>query len=332
MQNMFRSIYTGYTKQQMYFYTIETFIDVCIFGLFLNFIIITYRIDLEGTWFTSYTDCEEAEIFADGFLNSGVNEELACALCGVALWIRVAFTLRLMPFVGPIVMLFIHSVKYLIGFGLLFGATVMVIALSGTLIFKDLSGFDRVDDSLATIFDNVWGAFNFDDASGGRFGNSIGHIYMVVIVVILIIIITNFLIAIFASRYDIFLKNEKSIMMQEALYLRPVMEANETHSSLISGAFPLHGLNWITPPFMFLPRTPRRANEIILHIFFLPIAIVVTVLFIAYNLVIWPVTYLKLIPHKFALIFKRNVNYSGNTSNRVGSFFLFLFFGLIILF
>lgn len=56
LHNMFRSIYTGYTKQQMYFYTVENFLDVCIFGLFLNFIILTYRIDLEGTWFISYTD------------------------------------------------------------------------------------------------------------------------------------------------------------------------------------------------------------------------------------------------------------------------------------
>lgn len=80
MQNMFRSIYTGYTKQQMYFYTIENFIDVSIFCVFLNFIVITYRIDLGGTWFRTYTDCEEAEIFVDRFLNSGINEEVALVL------------------------------------------------------------------------------------------------------------------------------------------------------------------------------------------------------------------------------------------------------------
>lgn len=233
MQNMFRSIYTGYTKQQMYFYTIENVIDVSIFGLFLNFIIITYRVDLRGTWFSTYTDCEEAERFVDGFLNSGVNEDIALVLVGIALWIRVAFTTRLMPFVGPIVMLFIHSIRYLLGYALLFSTTVMIIALSGTLLFKDLAAFDHVDDSLSTIFDNVWGAFNFDDATGGRFGNWVGYTYMVVIVVILIIVLTNFLIAIFASRYDIFLTNEKSIMMQEALFLRPIMESNDHHSSLI---------------------------------------------------------------------------------------------------
>jgi len=56
LQNMFRSIYTGYTKQQMYFYTVENFLDNSIFLVFLTFITLTYRIDLEGTWFRSYTD------------------------------------------------------------------------------------------------------------------------------------------------------------------------------------------------------------------------------------------------------------------------------------
>jgi hypothetical protein len=38
-----------------------------------------------------------------------------------------------------------------------------------------------------------------------------------------------------------------------------------------------------------------------------------------------------MIPQKFALIFKRNVAYTGNASDRVGSFFLILLFGPIIL-
>jgi hypothetical protein len=75
---------------------------------------------------------------------------------------------------------------------------------------------------------------------------------------------------------------------------------------------------------MFFPRSPKRANQVILHIMYSPILIVLVAVFIAYNLLIWPVTYLKLIPHKFALIFKREVSYSGNASNRLGSFLLIL--------
>lgn len=80
MQNMFRSIYTGYIKQQMYFYTIENFIDVVIFTLFLNYIILTYRIDLDGTWFEPLGTSVERDIFVDKFLNAGVEEEVAITL------------------------------------------------------------------------------------------------------------------------------------------------------------------------------------------------------------------------------------------------------------
>lgn len=244
----------------------------------------------------------------------------------------MAYSLRLVPYIGPVIMLFVYLFQYLLGYLVLFGLSLVILACCGTLLFKDLNAFDNVDVSLRTLFENTWGAFMFADAKSGRFGDEVGYIYMVIVAILLIIVLSNFLIALFASKYSYFLKNEKAILMQEALKLRHVTEANKTHSSLISGAFPLSGLNWITPPFLFLPRDPTLANLIILHIQFLPIMIILVILFTAYNLIIWPVTYLKLIPHKFALIFKRNTAYTGNTSNRLGSFFLILFFGLPILF
>lgn len=80
MQNMFRSIYTGYIKQQMYFYTIENFIDCVIFTLFLNYIILTYRVDLDGTWFEPLGTSAERDIFVEKFLYAGVEEEVAITL------------------------------------------------------------------------------------------------------------------------------------------------------------------------------------------------------------------------------------------------------------
>ena len=188
------------------------------------------------------------------------------------------------------------------------------------MIFRDLSNFNPLGSSLKSIFETSWGSFDFTVANNGRFGNLTGYIFLIVVVVSIIIILNNFLVALFASKYTDLMKNMKGIMMNEALKIRHITEANEMHSSLISGAFPLSGLNWITPAFMFLPRSPKIANEVILHIQYVPIMIIITSLFIIYSLIIWPITYLKLIPHKFALIFKKNVAYSGNGANRFGSF------------
>lgn len=298
----------------------------------MNFIVLTYRIDLEGTWFISYTTEEERDIFVRQFLTAGYEEELALILVGIALWIRVFYSLRLIPYVGPIIIMFFYILKELLGYFLLLCATFLILAACGTLLFKDLSNFDTYSDSLITLFETCWGEFNFSVAKEGRFGNWLGNVFMIFVVIAIILVLANFLIALFASKYSDFRRNMKAIMMNEALRLRPVMEADETHSSLISGPFPLHGLNWITPPFMFLPRSPRVANEITLHIMYLPIAIIVTCIFFCYNLIIWPIAYLKLIPHKFALIFKKNVAFSGNGSNRFGGFLLIFFFGIIILF
>lgn len=71
----YKSIYTGYRKQQMIFYTFENFIDASIFFLFLIFIVITYRINLEGTWFATYSNLKESKIFRESYLHDGVDED-----------------------------------------------------------------------------------------------------------------------------------------------------------------------------------------------------------------------------------------------------------------
>ena len=329
---MFRAIYIGYRKQQMIFYTFENLIDSAIFFLFLIFIVITYRINLEGTWFRTYSDLEESEIFRESYLKDDINEDTLIVICGIVLWIKVFYSLRLTPFIGPIFMLAYHIVFDLIGYFLLLIAALLILSAAGTLVFRDLNNFDTIEDSLVTLFENCWGEFSFSNAKNGRFGDAVGYIFLIFVVITIILILTNFLIALYASKYLHFNKHMKAIMMNEALKTRPISEADDTHSSLISGAFPLSSLNWISPAFMFIPRSPRIANEVFLHIQFLPIMIVVTLLYIVYNLVIWPITYLKLIPHKFALIFKKNVAYTGNASNRIGSFFLILILGLPLLF
>ena len=152
----------------------------------------------------------------------------------------------------------------------------MILSAAGTLIFRDLDDFDTIEDSLVTLFESCWGEFTFSRTEDGRFGDAVGYIFMIIVVIVIILVLTNFLIALYAAKYHHFNKHMKAIMMNEALKTRPVTEANENHSSLISGAFPLSGLNWISPAFMFIPRSPKIANEIFLHIQFAPIMIVTT--------------------------------------------------------
>lgn len=116
LQNIFRSIFTGYKKQMMIFYTFENFIDAAIFFLFLLFITITYRLNLAGTWFRTYSDLEESEIFRDSYLNDNFNEDTLIVICGITLWIKIFYSLRLTPMIGPIFMLAYHIIFDLIGY------------------------------------------------------------------------------------------------------------------------------------------------------------------------------------------------------------------------
>lgn len=94
---------------------------------------------------------------------------------------------------------------------------------------------------------------------------------------------------------------------------------------------PLHLLNYLTSFIIFCPRNPDIGNYITLHLYYLPILIVVAALYITYTALMIPLCYLKMLPHKFALIYSKKSSKTKNTGRRFGSFILFFFLGIPIL-
>ena len=87
------------------------------------------------------------------------------------------------------------------------------------------------------------------------------------------------------------------------LSVREVSEADEKYSAVISAPFPLTALNFVFGG-VILGAKSINANVFLLNIYFLPIAIVCFVLFVAYELVMLPFCYIKIVGHKFALMIK----------------------------
>ncbi len=92
-------------------------------------------------------------------------------------------------------------------------------------------------------------------------------------------------------------------MQLETLSVREASEADEKYSAAISCAYPLSILNLVLGTYVLSVKKPI-VNKAILHIYFLPTFIVILALFIAYQVIILPFAYLKIVGHKFALIIK----------------------------
>jgi len=144
-------------------------------------------------------------------------------------------------------------------------------------------------------------------------------------------IITNFLVPILANTYSKYTFSNKTIMLKETLAVWAITEADGKRSALVSGMPPLHILNYLTSFLLFCPRSPEIGNYITLHLYYLPVAIVVIIIYVIYTALIIPLCYVKMIPHKFALIYGKKSSKTKNTGMRFGSFIMFFFLGLAIL-
>ena len=120
-------------------------------------------------------------------------------------------------------------------------------------------------------------------------------------------------------------------MLLETLSVREASEADEKYSASVSPAYPISILNMLLGTYILSVKNATH-NKIILHIYFFPIMLLTLTLFIIYQILILPLSYIKMVGHKFALILKNPQGTgSKSTSNRFGFAIFFLVFGLLIL-
>lgn len=85
--------------------------------------------------------------------------------------------------------------------------------------------------------------------------------------------------------------------------VREVSEADDKYSAVISATFPYTLCNVLVSGIVFGMKS-TSTNVCFLLIYFIPIAIIVFIGFIIYQIVILPFCYIKMIGHKFALMIK----------------------------
>jgi hypothetical protein len=92
-------------------------------------------------------------------------------------------------------------------------------------------------------------------------------------------------------------------MQISTLSVREVTEADEKYSAVVSAPFPLSIINFLLGPIIIGMKSPS-ANIALLLLYFLPVAIIVFIMFFFYQILLLPFCYIKMIGHKFALMVK----------------------------
>ena len=115
------------------------------------------------------------------------------------------------------------------------------------------------------------------------------------------------------------------------LSVREVSEADGKYSAVISAPFPLSTLNLVFGSMVLGAMSPSL-NLAVLHLYYLPIMLGLIAVFIAYQALILPFAYLKVVGHKWALVIRAPKGKGSSSSlDRAGQALIFMIVGPIIM-
>lgn len=98
MHGIYKGVYAGKNKRFVKYFTMDHFYDLCIFVLWLTYIIVCYAHDLRGTWIDSpgfYYKRDEFiyQFMIDNFPH-GVDEGGLIIACMIVTWIKAFYSIR----------------------------------------------------------------------------------------------------------------------------------------------------------------------------------------------------------------------------------------------
>ena len=250
----------------------------------------SFAFSLNFCFVIKYSDQEE------GYLEYHVTI-MAC------LWVAVLYTLTITKIFGPLILIFIAMLKDIFIFLILFMLQLMVFACIGNILFIDLEGrYDTFGYCLLTLYQASLGEFDYDEFNFYLEKRKIiGKVYLTVFLLLSVILAINLLIAILSTTYALLWGKSTPLFLMENIKQRPLYKYSKRYGSLVSSFFPYYVFVPFLVPFLFM-KNKIQINRLILHFEFIPIFLILYILFISVSVLFLPFCYMKIILHKIRLI------------------------------
>jgi hypothetical protein len=171
-------------------------------------------------------------------------------------WARMLIVLRVNSFIGSMIRIIENMLFEIIKFLIIYLLILVVFTSSAHLFFMRVSGYSTMTDSFITLFSASLGSFDFTPFRSKEMvlSTSFGYYFLILYLIITNIVLLNFIIAILTNTY------------------------NKYYSSLISLSIPLNAILIPESPSIIFCKS-KRLNNIIIHISYLPVMIIGTLLF-----------------------------------------------------
>ena len=181
-------------------------------------------------------------------------------------------------------------------FLLIYGMFFLIFSSSGRLLFNGLSSFKDNTSTVITLFSASLGNFSFSmfDDPNNVVSSFNSYAYLVLFLVISNVILLNFIIAILTSIYEVLKAKSTIIYLTQIVKWRSVFGYNEYYSSMISLFIPLNIIMLPLVPFILILKS-KKLNLILLHISYVPVLIIGTIVFFWISIILIPFAYYALL-------------------------------------
>ena len=246
-----------------------------------------------------------------------------------SLWIRFLYMLRLTKFLGPLLKMISLMLWEILTFMVLYVIILIIYSSIGTLLFYSDDQYQDFWTAFITLFSSTLGNFDFTELSTQAKGKLVGDLYLISFLVITAILTLNLLVAILTNIYQNLESKRFVLYISEILKLKSSHCYDKRASGLISTPPPWNIFPLLLSPLYFLRIDQVKLNAFVLHVWYVPVLLIATLVFITVNLAIFPFAYFKGVAIKAQFLFYRKSK--SKFYWRLLSLLVFISFGVFIL-
>jgi hypothetical protein len=137
----------------------------------------------------------------------------------------------------------------------------------------------------------------------------------------------NLFVSIITVLFQALKQNENVYQMIETLKVRSTTQADKEYSILISCPAPVNFFLLLSAPCLLSSPTKKDLNQKLLLAMYSPILLSLIAIFIAFEVVMWPFVYTKMLFHKLTMVWVYSKSFRVSRADKFANFISFVVHG-----
>ena len=218
-------------------------------------------------------------------------------------WIRILLFIRATKELGYLLEIIRIVMFRILRFGVIYFIVMVIFITMGRILFFDVPDYSTYTNWSTTLFNASLGQFDLTVFNGNYLlSKYYGYVFLVTYIFISNIVLLNFLIAVLSSIYSN-LKQRSS-----GLYLKHIVQVHHTYN--ITSKYTWFSFVYVPFTFVMLIISPlflfkwkKYINDILIHIYYIPVMWFATLFFLLFSLTLVPIAYCSVVISKIRALF-----------------------------